>query len=207
MNRITNVKSNKGGSRAYDSELRAEQADATRRKILDALVRTMGRGVAALSIPAVAREAAVSVPTVYRHFHSKAALVAALSADLVGRTGLMDPSMLEGADLPTIVQEMYRRNAGMDAEVRAALASELGQEARRRLMPARVALARKTIAERVRGLTGDDLDRFTRVFLILTSSATMRAYKDYLGLDASQAGKDVSWAVEVFQRAFRRSRG
>ncbi len=207
MNRITNVKRNKGGSRAYDSELRAEQADATRRKILDALVRTMGRGVAALSIPAVAREAAVSVPTVYRHFHSKAALVAALSADLVGRTGLMDPSMLEGADLPTIVQEMYRRNAGMDAEVRAALASELGQEARRRLMPARVALARKTIAERVPGLTGDDLDRFTRVFLILTSSATMRAYKDYLGLDASQAGKDVSWAVEVFQRAFRRSRG
>ncbi len=189
MNRITNVKRNKGGSRAYDSELRAEQADATRRKILDALVRTMGRGVAALSIPAVAREAAVSVPTVYRHFHSKAALVAALSADLVGRTGLMDPSMLEGADLPTIVQEMYRRNAGMDAEVRA------------------VALARKTIAERVPGLTGDDLDRFTRVFLILTSSATMRAYKDYLGLDAWQAGKDVSWAVEVFQRAFRRSRG
>ena len=207
MKRITNVKGSKRPTRAYDSELRAEQADATRRKILDALVRTMGRGVAALSIPAVAREAGVSVPTVYRHFNSKAALVAALSADLVQRTGLMDPSMLEGADLPAIVHEMYRRNAGMDAEVRAALASELGQEARRRMMPARVALARKTIAERVPGLTGDDLDRFTRVFLILTSSATMRAYKDYLGMDASHAAKDVAWSVEVFQRSMRRSRG
>ena len=206
MKRITNVKRQKRPTRAYNSELRAEQADATRRKILDALVRTMGRGVAALSIPAVAREAGVSVPTVYRHFKSKAALVAALSAHLVGRTGLMDPSMLEG-DLPAIVHEMYRRNAGIDAEMRAALASELGQEARRRMMPQRVALARKTIAERVPGLAGDDLDRLTRVFLILTSSATMRAYKDYLGMDASQAAKDVAWAVEVFQGSMRRSRG
>ena len=206
MKRITNVKRAKGPTRPYDSGLRAEQSDATRRKILDALVRTMGRGVAGLSIPAVAREAGVSVPTVYRHFRSKAALVAALSAHLVGRTGLMDPSMLEG-DLPAIVREMYRRNAGMDAEMRAALASELGQETRRRMMPQRIALARKTIAERVPGLAGDDLDRFTRVFLILTSSATMRAYKDYFGLDASQAAKDVAWTVEVLQRSIHRSRG
>ena len=206
MNRITNVKRKKRASRVYDSELRAEQADATRRKILDALVRTMGRGVAALSIPAVAREAGVSVPTVYRHFRSKAALVAALSPHLIGRTGLMDPTLMEGADLPTIVHEMYRRNAGMDAELRAALASELGQQTRRRLMPQRVAIARKTIAARLPGLTDEELDRFTRVFLILTSSATMRAYKDYLGMDAAQAADDVAWVADVLQRA-RRSRG
>ncbi len=206
MNRITNVKRKKRASRVYDSELRAEQADATRRKILDALVRTMGRGVAALSIPAVAREAGVSVPTVYRHFRSKAALVAALSPHLIGRTGLMDPTLMEGADLPTIVHEMYRRNAGMDAELRAALASELGQQTRRRLMPQRVAIARKTIAARLPGLTDEELDRFTRVFLILTSSATMRAYKDYLGMDPAQAADDVAWVAEVLRRA-RQSRG
>jgi AcrR family transcriptional regulator len=204
MKRIINVKPAKRASRAYESELRAEQTDATRRKILDALVRTMGRGVAALSIPAVAREAGVSVPTVYRHFRSKAALVAALSGHLVGRTGLMDMSILEGADLPTIVRELYRRNAGMDAELRAALASELGREVRRRIMPERVTLIRKTIAERLPGLAGDELDRFTRVLLILMSSATMRAYKDYLGLDASRAADDVAWVVEALQRTHRR---
>lgn len=206
MKRITNVK-RRPTARAYESELRAEQTDATRRKILDALVRTMGRGVAALSIPAVAREAGVSIPTVYRHFRTKAALVAALPPHLVAKTGLMDSGALEGADLRTIIHEMYRRNARMDAEVRAALASELGQEARRRLMPQRIALARKTIADRVSGLSEDDLDRFTRVFLILLSSATMRAYKDYLGKDASAAASDVAWVVEALQRALRRSRG
>jgi len=207
MKRIMNVKRPKQSTRTYDSALRSEQAAATRLKILDALVRTMARGVAGLSIPAVAREANVSVPTVYRHFKSKADLVAALSSHLVERTGLMDPSMLEGADLQAIVHEMYRRNAGVDAEVRAALASELGHEARRRMMPQRVALARKTVAERVPGVTGDELDRFTRVFLILTSSATMRAYKDYFGMDASPAAKDVAWAIDGLQRAIRRSRG
>src|SRR3989442_6840266 len=165
MKRITNVKRPRRPSRAYDSELRDEQADATRRKILDALVRTMGRGVAALSMPAVAREAGVSVPTVYRHFKSKAALVAALSPHLVGRAGLMDLALMESADLSTIVHEMYRRNAGMEAEVRAALASELGQETRRRMMPQRVVLARKTIAAHLPGLTGDDVDRLTRALL------------------------------------------
>lgn len=207
MKRITNVKRRKGPTRAYASELRAEQAETTRRKILDALVRTMARGVAALSVPAVAREAGVSVPTVYRHFKSKAALIAALSPYLVGRAGLMDSALMESADLPTIVREMYRRNADMDTEVRAALASELGQETRRRMMPQRFALTRKTIAARLPGVTGDELDRLTRLFLILTSSATMRAFKDYLGFDRLKAANDVAWLVEVVQRALRRSRG
>jgi AcrR family transcriptional regulator len=207
MKRIINVKRGRRRPRTYDSELRAEQADATRRRILDALVRTIARGVAALSVPAVAREAGVSVPTVYRHFKSKAALVAALSPHLVGRAGLMDTALMESSDLPTIVREMYRRNADMDTEVRSALASELGQEMRRRMMPERVALTRKTIAERLPGVTGDELDRLTRLFLILTSSATMRAFKDYLGLDGTKAANDVAWLVEVLQRALRRSRG
>jgi hypothetical protein len=45
------------------------------------------------------------------------------------------------------------------------------------------------------------------LFLILTSSATMRAFKDYLGLDGTKAANDVAWLVEVLQRALRRSRG
>jgi len=35
----------------------------------------------------------------------------------------------------------------------------------------------------------------------------MRAYKDYFGMDASPAAKDVAWAIDGLQRAIRRSRG
>src|SRR3990172_5060569 len=79
-------------ARPYASALRDEQVEATRVRILDALVRTMANGVAGLSIPAVAREARVSVPTVYRHFGSKEGLLAALSPYVLARAGLVpDP--------------------------------------------------------------------------------------------------------------------
>src|SRR5438093_658010 len=141
MKRIINVKRRARRSRSYESPLREEQAEVTRRRILDALVRTMAKGVAGLSVPAVAREADVSVPTVYRYFKTKADLVAALAPYLLGKTRLME--IPEGAeDLGAIVREMYRRSEEMDAETRAALASQLGQEVRRRTMPQRVATIR-----------------------------------------------------------------
>ncbi len=202
MNRITKVK---GRQRTYESALRQDQAEATRRRILDGLVRTMAKGVAGLSVPAVAREAGVSVPTVYRRFKTKAELVAALAPYLIGKTGLMEVPQ-GAADLGMIVREMARRNDALDVETRAALASQLGHEVRRRLMPQRVAAIRAELARRTPGLDGEDLDRFTRLALILMSSAAMRAYKDYLGLGAMAAAEDVAWALETLQRTLGRKR-
>ena len=206
MKRITNVKHRARRSRPYESPLRDEQTEVTRQRILDALVRTMGKGVAGLSVPAVAKEAAVSVPTVYRHFRTKADLVAALAPYLSQKTGLMEVPDVGGDDLGAVAPELYRRNEAMDAEVRAAMASQLGQEVRRRTMPERLGVIRKYVAERVPGVTGAELDRLTRVALILMSSATMRAYKDYLGVNAMDAAEDVAWTLDTLQRSLRRHR-
>jgi AcrR family transcriptional regulator len=205
MNRITNVK-RRGEPRAYASPLRDEQVEVTRKRILDALVRTMGRGVAGLSVPAVAKEAGVSVPTVYRHFRTKADLVEALAPYLARKTGLMEIPDAGRLDLRAVTRELYRRNEAMDAEVRAAMASELGREVRRRTMPERLTLIRKYMAERVPGVAGAKLDRLTRVAMILMSSATMRAYKDYLGTNAMDAAEDVAWTLEILQKSLRRGR-
>src|SRR5687767_1255825 len=79
-------------ARLYDNSHRAAQAAQTRDLILDALVRVMARGVAELSMPAVAREAGVSLRTVYRHFPTKRDLLAALDAHLAARIGYsLDP--------------------------------------------------------------------------------------------------------------------
>jgi hypothetical protein len=109
-------------------------------------------------------------------------------------------------DLGAVARELYRRNEAMDAETRAAMASQLGQEVRRRTMPERVSLIRKAVAEKVPGLSGADLDRLTRVLLILMSSATMRAYKDYLGMGAMDAADDIAWTVGILQRSLARRR-
>src|SRR5260221_14354856 len=73
--------------RSYTNTHRAAQAVRTRDGILDALVRVLARGVAELSIPAVAREAGVSVRTVYRNFPTKRDLTAALDSHLDKRIG------------------------------------------------------------------------------------------------------------------------
>ena len=196
MNRITNVKSAVRRKRDYASPLRDGRAEDTRRRILEGLVRIMGRGVAGLSVPAVAKEAGVSVPTVYRHFATKAELVAALGPYLGARTRLMEvPGSAES--LSAIVHELFRRNQGLDAEVRAAMASELGNQVRREAMPRRLALIRKTLERYAHGLSATDLDRFTRVALILMSSPAVRAFKDYLGLEGTKAADDVAWALET----------
>lgn len=206
MNRITNVKRRSKRSRSYESPLRDEQAEVTGRRILDALVRTMGKGVAGLSVPAVAAEAGVSVPTVYRHFRTKAELVAALAPYLSRKTGLMEIPDAGSHGVRALTRELYRRNEAMDTEVRAAMASELGREVRRRTMPDRLTLIRKYMAKQVPGVTGADLDRLTRVAMILMSSATMRAYKDYLGLGAMDAAEDVAWTLEILQKSLPRGR-
>jgi AcrR family transcriptional regulator len=58
-------------ARPYHSDLRTDQAEETRARILDAALRVMATGVASLSIPAVAREAGVSLSSTTYHFRSR----------------------------------------------------------------------------------------------------------------------------------------
>jgi AcrR family transcriptional regulator len=65
----------------YESPLRAEQKEATRRRILDAAGRLMeDRGLEEFSFGEIATEAGVKERTVYRHFPSKSALIDGLCA-------------------------------------------------------------------------------------------------------------------------------
>jgi len=106
MIRNTNVKSPR---RSYSSDLRDEQANATRTRILEALVRTLSEGVATLSIPGVAHEAGVSVPTIYRHFGSKQGLVAALGPHVVSRAGLLPAALPESlSEFEPMIRQLFR---------------------------------------------------------------------------------------------------
>lgn len=69
-------------ARAYRSDLRRSQADATRRAVLAAARDVFGRlGYASATIESVAAAAHVSVPTVYAGFGTKAGLLSAVLAD------------------------------------------------------------------------------------------------------------------------------
>jgi AcrR family transcriptional regulator len=74
------------GARSYESVVRTEQAEATRRRVVRAAsVLFRSEGYAATSVAAVARSAGVSGQTVYNAFGTKAALLkAAYDVAVVG---------------------------------------------------------------------------------------------------------------------------
>lgn len=195
MIRNTDVKT---ARRAYASSLRDEQAEATRTRILEALIRTMASGVAGLSMPAVAREADVSVPTIYRHFGSKQGLLDALNAYAVAKGGLIPRALPATAeDLGPMVRTLFRNLGSMDLTLRAAMASQLGQEARRATMPERREMSREFVRRLGPDLPDAAVERVGDVALILMSSAAFRAFKDYLGLGPDPAAALATWAIQT----------
>lgn len=199
MNRISN-----SAARTYRSELRAEQAEETRRRILDAALRVMSTGLASLSVPAVAREAGVSVPTVYRHFGTKADLLAEMyphAARLAGLDGVPDPSTV--SDVKTAVRAMIERLDALDDVSRAAFASPIADEVRHVTMPSRVTRLRRLGESIEPPLASADLDRITRLLVVLTSQSSLRTWRDHLGVTADQAAEDVDWILRAAIAAAR----
>ena len=187
MSRIANTPE----ARPYRSELRAEQAEETRRRILDAALRVMATGLASLSVPAVAREAGVSVPTVYRHFGTKAELLAGVYPHAARRPAWMvcrirRPSTMSGScrargdRAPRCPGRREPRGHGQPDRRRGAARDDAVA------VRSRSAASGKSIEP---PLSKADLDRITRMLVILISSSSMRTWLDHLGVIGRPGGR------------------
>ncbi len=191
---------------AYNRQ-RAAQAEATRVRILEATLSVMARGVASLSIPAVAREAGVSVPTVYRHFATKQDLLAAVYLHVVRRAAPAEfapPRTLD--ELRDGVRVMFEGLDSADDLARAAMASPVAAEARRVGMPARLEVYRRLAGAIAPDLAQPDQARIARVLAILISSSALRLWRDHLGSSVEEAADDIDWVIRAAVAAGMRSK-
>jgi len=194
------------GRRPYESRLRTEQSEATRERILEALIRTMANGVATLSVPDVAREAGVSIPTVYRHFGTKAGLLAALGPYVMAKAGLLPTEAPRTVDeIDESILEVFRHLEAMDGTLRAAMASRLGNEIRQAAMPMRRGLHREVLQRSAPDVSSDELERLTDLSVALLSSGAFRVYRDFLGLSVEEAADRTAWALRTLVRGARAS--
>jgi AcrR family transcriptional regulator len=190
---------------AYN-QLRAEQAEETRVRILEATLRVMARGVASVSIPAVAREAGVSVPTVYRHFGTKLDLLAAVYLHAVRRAPPGEFSPPRSIDeLRDGVRAIFQGLDTGDDLVRAAMASPAAAEARRMGMPARLEIYRRLADDLAPDLAQPDRARIARVLTVLISSSALRLWRDHLGSSVEEAADDIEWVIRAAVAAGSRS--
>jgi len=190
---------------AYN-ELRAAQAQATQARILEATVSVMARGVASVSIPAVAREAGVSVPTVYRHFGTKRNLLAAVFPHVLRRAGIDELKPPRSIDeLGRGVRALFDRIDSAGDLARAAAASPAAEEVRRVDMPARLEMSRRLADSIEPKLTPGDRDRIARLLTILISASALRVWRDHLGSTVEEAANDIDWVISAAIAASTRS--
>jgi AcrR family transcriptional regulator len=185
-------------SRPYQSRLREEQAQSTHDRILDATARVLAGGFASVSIPAIAREAGVSVPTVYRIFGTKRGLLDAIYPYAIrrARTGdLRLPTSIE--DYRDGVRTIFERLESFDEIDRAAIASRGAEEVRHSSMDARLAVSRKVAETIAPDLSVEDREHLARIGILLTMSASARMLRDHLGLSLEEAVDEVDWAIRA----------
>jgi AcrR family transcriptional regulator len=185
--------------RPYDNSMRLEQAQATRRRILDAVIRVMASGTVDLSIPAVAREAGVSVPTVYRHFKTKQELVQALIDEVHQRVFAAAPHTARSPEeLAELLPQVFALWGEMDSTLRAALWSELAYSMRRDALGSqRRELVEDALTELRPQLAPDEFAHLRDVLVLLCSSYGLRFFQDYLHLSTAEAAQTVVWAIHA----------
>ncbi len=194
MNHIMN------SERSYHSQIRQAQTEQTRARILDGLVATMAEGIAEVSIPAVARAAGVSVPTVYRYFPTRRDLIAALGPHLAQKAGVVSQAQQPPQSVDELLQgvrAMHRALAGQDDALRAAAASQLGATLRKELIPARLAMIDAALTPAVPGLSDAERERLRNAVTLLASSALVQACADYLDLSGDRAADLVEWMIRA----------
>ena len=191
-------------TRIYRSPLRDERAVQTRERILDGLVQVLARnGIAELSIPLIAREARVSIPSVYRYFPTKRDLITALDEYAHRKVSftLDEFGPLETPeDLAKIVPLTFKRRAAIESTLSAAMNSRLGYTIRQEEFADRAQHFSKALRPAAKGLSRKEQQWLTDVVFILSSYACVRAFRDYLGLNTDEAGERVAWAIRLLTR-------
>lgn len=192
--------------RTYSSPLRAEQAAATRDRIVDATVALLqDNDVSAFGMQDVADRAGVAVRTVYRAFPTKDDLIAGVLDAIKERFEAAAGSP------PTTAEELEASVGGavravfeLEPLYRALFATAAGRElhsgssgARRR------ATVEAAFAEDLAGFSAEQVEQFSAVVHLVTSSRGVLFLKDYAGLDADGATAAVSWALAALAAAIR----
>lgn len=174
--------------------LRQEQLAVTRHRIITALGELIeSQHPLDITMSAVAKQAGVSEPTVYRHFATKRDLFAALGSDLYEKTttGFVPTSV---DDLIRFVPDLYAQLAGMEATIRWNLASQKDEVVR---PPAaeRIPILRDALAENLDDMPAKDSDALMRALLVLTSPTCLLYWQDYLGLSVEESAETASWMI------------
>jgi AcrR family transcriptional regulator len=197
-------------SRTYESPSRKAHAEATRLRILRALIDLLVEdGPATISIPQVAKRAGVSVRIVYHYFPTKEALFDSLTAAMPSLVATPDgevPAAPQSpSELAASMPAIYRYLEANRRIFRAITVSELGSRVAENRRPERVGRTDAALAPMAGRLDEDDYRRFRALIGVIASFDAYDALTDGWGLSRDEAADIASWAIRTLCDRARRS--
>jgi AcrR family transcriptional regulator len=174
--------------------LREQQRAVTRNRIITALSELIEtQHLLDVTMAAVAAQAGVSEPTLYRHFPTKKNLFAALGSELFRKTTAgVAPSSLD--ELIEFLPKLYEQFAAMEATARWNLAAPK-DEVVRPTATERLSILREALSDALEGLAPAESDALLRGLLLLTSPTSLLYWQDYLGITVEEAAETASWLI------------
>ena len=176
------------------TSLRAQQMAMTRNRILDGLSALIEKvHPMDVTMSAVAAQANVSEPTLYRHFPSKRKLFAALGAELY-RKATVDAPPTDVAELIAFLPSLYGFLSENEAVARWNLTGPK-EDAIRPSAEERSVLLKNVLSAELEELPAKEAEFLLRAMLLLTSPMALLYWQDYLDLDATQSAETAAWMV------------
>jgi len=174
--------------------VREHQRAVTRDRIVTALGELIAnQHPLDVTMAAVAEEAGVSEPTLYRYFPTKRDLFAALGSDLYRQTTAgVTPSNLD--ELIEFLPKLYEQFAEMEATTRWNLAAP-EDEVVRPTVTERLPILRKALSDTLEDLTEAESDALLRGVLLLTSPTSLLYWQDYVGIAVDEAAETARWLI------------
>lgn len=185
--------------------IRAESAERTRVRILDAVVELVGAsGDCDFTMPEVAAASGVSLRTLYRYFASRQHLVDAVAAvgDIVAASNL-PAAKFDLIDLQAWLEEAWRALLDQEALIRAQHTSPGGAAIRRARIPFFRDVTRALLLREVPGLDVERVDDIVDTTLLVVSSSALFEFRDVLEIPIERAAR---LAAETVERAVRDTR-
>jgi AcrR family transcriptional regulator len=193
--------------RAYRSAVREAQAQQTRERILETTHGILERdGVAGLTIPIVAREAGVSIPTVYRHFPTPGDLLVAFFQWFRPRVGMTVERLL-GTSAETVralPRENFPKFEKHGEVLRALMDSPDANRVRQGSVNDRAERAAAMFD--APGWSKRKLQAAVGAIYAMQTPQTWRWLRDTWGLDAKQAELAATWAIQILSEALTKPR-
>ena len=182
--------------RPYDNSGRRAGAARTRRRILDAAIDLIGRPGGALTVPAVAQLARTAVPTVYKHFRTRDALLAAVK-QRVDQTAARPPQSRSLAELRQSVPELHAFFKAREGIVRAIVHNPDLAALREAAFRARDAGLERALAPAVGHLSKEEQTAVRALLVRVMAAPGWLELKDDYRLSDEVITRMTGWAVEA----------